>query len=204
MFPLLANEPAVFNVSQPCLTAAEEHNAGGSQDNQACDQSQHTEANQLTVGDEDAPGVDCLLQGDLKQVSLRRSEKLVEGVSGEGIMLRGQCEHSMIHWPGADLCPLLHSTRGPFEPSRADATEGPVRLADARAPVAARRSSAGREAGGVVARETAESVLTGACESQAVARAVPAVEAGVRLTAVDRDLTKVSRKSRGTQAGRVS
>lgn len=37
VFPLLANEPAVLNVSQPCLTAAEEHNAGGSQDNQACD-----------------------------------------------------------------------------------------------------------------------------------------------------------------------
>lgn len=119
-------------------------------------------------------------------------------------MLRGQCEHSMIHWPGADLWPLLHSTRGPFEPPRADATESPVRLANARAPVAARRSSAGREAGGVVARETGESALTGACEGQAAARAVPTVEAGVRLTAVDRDLTKVSGKSRGTQAGRVS
>lgn len=156
------------------------------------------------MGDEDAAGVDRLLQGDLKQVPLRRSEKLVEGVSGEGIMLRGQCKHSMIHWPGADLCPLLHSTRGPFEPPWADATESPVRLANARAPVAARRSSTGREGGSVVARETGESVLTGACEGQAAACAVPAIEAGVRLTAVDRDLTKVSRKSRRTQAGRVS
>lgn len=58
---LLPNKPAVLNVSQPGLAAAEEHNAGGSQDDQAGDESQHTEADQLAVGDEDAAGVDSLL-----------------------------------------------------------------------------------------------------------------------------------------------
>lgn len=119
-------------------------------------------------------------------------------------MLRGHREHSVIHRPGADLGPLLQSARGPFEPPRADATESSVRLANARAPVAARRPGAGREAGGVIARETSESVLTGACEGQATACAVATVEAGVWLTVVRGDLTKVSRKSGGTQAGGVS
>lgn len=44
VFSLLPNKPAVLNVSQPRLTAAEEHNAGGSQDDQAGDKSQHTKA----------------------------------------------------------------------------------------------------------------------------------------------------------------
>lgn len=122
----------------------------------------------------------------------------MEGMSRKGIVLRGQCEHSMIHQPGADLGPLLQSTRGPFEPPWADATESSVRLTNTRAPVAAWRSSAGREAGAIIARETGESVLTGAREGQATARAVPTVEAGVRLTVVKGDLAKVSRKSRGT------
>lgn len=46
------------------------------------------------MGDQNTGGVDCLLQGDLEQVSLRRSEELMEGVSREGVVLRGQREHS--------------------------------------------------------------------------------------------------------------
>lgn len=54
VFPLLSNKLAVPGISQPCLAAAKKHNACGAQDDQAGEQRQHAEADQLTVGDEDA------------------------------------------------------------------------------------------------------------------------------------------------------
>lgn len=85
---MLPNKLAVLGIGQPRLTAAKKHNARSAQDDQAGEQGQHAKADKLTMGYEDAVGVDCLLQGDLEQISLRRSEKLVEGVSREGIVLR--------------------------------------------------------------------------------------------------------------------
>lgn len=115
----------------------------------------------------------------------------------------------MIHRPGADrlgpgLWPVLQGTCGTCKPFLANAPEGSIRLTNTRAPVGARPSGAGREAVGVITSETTEAVRTDACEGQAVACTVATIEAGVRLTAVNADLTKVSRKSRGTQTGRVS
>lgn len=72
VFPLLPNELAVLGVGQPGLTAAKKHDACGAQDDQAGEQGQHAEADQLTMGDQQPGGVDCLLQGDLQQVSLGR------------------------------------------------------------------------------------------------------------------------------------
>lgn len=202
VFPLLPDKPAVLDVGQPRLAAAEEHDPGGSQDDQAGDQRQHSEADQLPVGDQDAAGVHRLLQGDLQQVPLRRPEELVEGVSGEGVVLRGQRQHPVVPRPGGgDLRPMLLSARGSLEPPRADAAERTVGLGDARAPVAARRPGAGPGGGGGVAGETGEPALTGAGEGQAEAGAVAAVEAGVGLTAVNGRLAEVSGKSRGTRAG---
>lgn len=115
----------------------------------------------------------------------------MEGVSGDRIVLRSQRQDS-------DLWTLLQGTCGTCEPFLANAPERSIRLTDTRSPVAAWPSNAGREAGGVVTRETTETVRTDAREGQAVTRTVPAVKAGVRLTAVNGDLTKVSRKSRRT------
>lgn len=191
VFPLLSNQLAVLGISQPRLAAAKKHNAHSAQDDQAGEQGQHAKADKLTMGDDDALGVDRLLQGDLQQVPLRLSEELVEGVSGDRIVLRSQRQDS-------DLWTLLQGTRGTREPFLANAPESSTRLSDTRSPVATRSSNAGREAGGVVTRETTETVRTDAREGQAVTRTVPAVKAGVRLTAVNGDLTKVSRKSRRT------
>lgn len=66
------------------------------------------------------------------------------------------------------------------------------------APVGAGAAGAGREAAGVITSETSEAVRTDAGEGQAVVCTVATVEAGVRLAAVNADLTEVSRKSRGT------
>lgn len=155
------------------------------------------------MGDKDAMRVDCLLQGDLEQVSLRRSEKLVEGVSRERVVLGSQCKYSVIRRPGADwlgpgLRPVLQGTCGTCKPFLANALEGSIRLTKTRAPVGTRPSGTGRGAAGVVTSETGEAVRTDACKGQAMACAVATIEAGVRLTAVNADLTEVSRKSRGT------
>lgn len=209
VFPLLPNKLAVLGISQPRLTAAKKHNACSAQDDHACEQGQHAEADELTVGDEDARGVDRLLKGDLQQVSLGRSEELVEGVSREGVVLRSQSKHSVVHRPGTDrlgpgLRSVLERTRGTCKPFLANAPEGSIRLTDTRAPVGAGPASAGRQADGVVTGETGEAERTDAREGQAVVCTVATVEAGVRLAAVNADLTEVSGKSRGTQTGGVT
>ncbi len=209
VFPLLTNKLAVLGIRQPRLTAAKKHNACGSQDDQAGEQGQHAEADELTVGDEDPGGVDCLLQGDFEQVSLRGSEKLVEGVSRERVVLRSQRQHSVVQRPGTNwlrlgLQPVLQGTCGASKPFLANTPEGSIRLTNACAPVGARPAGTGREAGGVITSKTSEVVRTDTCEGQAVVCTVASVEAGVRLAAVNADFTEVSRKSRGTQAGRVS
>lgn len=200
---MLPNKLAVLGISQPRLTSAKKHNACSTQDDQAGEKGQHAEAHELTVGDEDAGGVDCLLQGDLEQVSLRRPEKLVEGVSGEGVMLRSQRKHSVVHGPGADrlgpgLRSVLQGTRGTCKPLLANAAEGSIGLTNTCAPVGTGPAGARREAGAVITSETTEAVWTETCEGQAVVCAVATVEAGVRLAAVDADLTEVPRKSGGT------
>lgn len=206
VFPLLPHQLAVLGVGQPRLAAAEEHDARRAQDDQAGEQGQHAEADELAVGDEDALGVHRLLQRDLQQVPLGRPEELVEGVRGQGVVLRREREHSVVHGPGdrrlgPGFRPVLLGTAGTREPFLANAAEASVGLTDTGAPVGARPSGAGRRAAGVVARETGEAQRTEALEGQAAARAVAAVEAGVRLTAVGADLAKVPRKSRGTQTG---
>lgn len=155
VLPLLSNELAVLGVSQPRLAAAKKHNAGRSQDDQAGQQGQHSEADELTVCDQDAGGMDCLLQRDLQQVSFRWSEELVEGVSGDGVVLRGQREHSALCDPVADhlalgLQSVLQGTRGACERLLANTPEGSIRLTDARTPVAAGKVRARREASGDV------------------------------------------------------
>lgn len=102
VFPLLPNKLVVLGVCQPRFTAAKEHDARGAQDDQAGEQGQYAEADELTLGDEDAGGVDSLLQGDLEQVSLGRPEEPVEGVSRKGVMLRGQRQRLVVRGPGAD------------------------------------------------------------------------------------------------------
>lgn len=121
VFPLLPNKLAVLGISQPRLTAAKKHNAHRAQDDQAGEQGQHAEADELTVGDEDTGGVDRLLQGDLEEVSLRRSEELVEGVGREGVVLRSQRKHSVVYRPGTDrlgpgLWLVLQGTCGTCKP----------------------------------------------------------------------------------------
>lgn len=199
---MLPHELAILDISQPCLTATKKHNARSAQDHQTGKQGQHAKADKLTMGDEDAPGMDCLLQGDLKKVSLRWSDKLVEGVSRKGIVLRSQRKHSVIHrlgtdWRGPGLWPVLQGTCRPRKPFLANALEGSIRLTDTCAPAATWFSGAGGEAAGVIASETSEALRTDAREGQAVARTVATVEAGVGLTAVNADFTKVSIKPRG-------
>lgn len=202
VLPLLTDELAVLGVSQPRLTAAKEHDAHSAQDNHAGEQGQHAEADELAVGVENARGVDRLLQGDLEQVSLGRSEKLVEGVSGEGVVLRSQREHPVVHGLcagrlGPGLRSVLQGAGGAREPLLANAPEGSVGLADTHPPVGTGPAGARRVAG-VVTGETGEADRTDARETQAAAGAVAAVEAGVRLAAVNADLTKFSRRSGGT------
>lgn len=197
VFPLLPNKLAVLGVSQPRLAAAKKHDTCGAKDDQAGEQGQHAKTDKLTVCDEDARGVDRLLQGNLEQISLRGSEQLVEGVSRERVMLRSQREHSVIHRPGTGLLGLglrsvLQGTFGTREPFLANTPERPIRLIDTSAAVGAGLAGAGREAGGVVTSETSETTRTGAREGQAVARTVATVEAGVGLAAVNTDLTDVS------------
>ena len=208
VFPLLPDELAVLGISQPRLAAAKKHDSRGAQDDQAGEQGEHAEANELPVGDEDAGGVHRLLQGDLEQVPVRRPEKLVEGVSREGVVLRSQGKHSVVHRPGTDRLgpgfgPVLQGTCGTCKPLLANAPECSIRLTNTHAPVGAGPAGAGREAAGVITSETGEAVRTDACEGQAVARAVASVEAGVRLAAVNADLAEVSRKPRRTQTCRV-
>lgn len=199
--PLLPNELAVLGVGQPRLAAAEEHDARGAQDDEAGEQGQHAKAEQLTVGDEDARGVDRLLQGDLEQISLRGSEQLVEGVSREGVMLRSEREHPVVRGPASDRSgpgpgSFLQGTSRPGKAFLANAPERSVGLTHARAPVGAGPAAAGRQRGRVVASETGEAAGTVAREGQAVVRTVAAVEAGVGLAAVHTHLAEVSGKSR--------
>lgn len=65
VLPLLPDKLAVLGVGQPCLAAPKKHNARRAQDDQAGEQGQQAEADKLSVADEDAVGVDGLLQGDL-------------------------------------------------------------------------------------------------------------------------------------------
>lgn len=61
VFPLLPNKLAVLGISQPCFAAAKKHDACGTQDHQAGEKGQHTKAEELTVGDQDARGMNRLL-----------------------------------------------------------------------------------------------------------------------------------------------
>lgn len=206
MFPLLPDQLAVLGVSQPRLTAAKKHNARGTQDDEAGEQGQHAEADELPVGDQDARGMDRLLQGDLEQVSVGRSEEFVEGVCREGVMLRSQREHPVLHVPGTakfglGLWSVLQGTRGACKPLRANAPEGSIRLTVARAAIGTGPAGAGREAAGVVASEAREAVGADAGKGQAVVCAVASVEAGVRLAAVGADLAVIASESGGTHAG---
>lgn len=200
---MLSYKLAVLGISQPRLAAAKKHNACGAHDDQAGEQGQHAEADKLTVGDQDAGGVDGLLQGDLEQVSLRWSEQLVEGVSREGVVLRSESEHPVVHGPGAGrfgsgLRSVPQGARGACKPFLANAPEGSVRLTNTCALVGTGLAGAGREAGAVVASETSEAGRTDARESQAVVCTVATIEARVRLAAVKADLAEVSGKSVGT------
>lgn len=148
VFPLLPYKLAILGISQPRLAATKKHNARSAQDHQAGEQGQHAKADKLAMGDEVAPGVDCLLQGDLKKVPLRWSDKLVEGVSRKGIVLRSQRKHSVIHRPGADrlgpgLWPVLQGTCRTGKPFLANALEGSIRLTNTCAPVGTWLSGAG-------------------------------------------------------------
>lgn len=208
VFPLLPNELAVLCISQPRLATAEEHDSCSAQDNQAGEQGQQAEADELSVGDEDARRVHRLLQGDLKQVSLRWSQQLVKGVGREGVVLRSQSKHSVVHWLGASslgsaLGSVMKGTRGTRKPFLASAAKRSVGLTDARSLVGTGLAGAGRQAG-VVTRETSEAEWAGARESEAVVCTVATVEAGVGLAAVNTDVTEVSGKSRGTCTGRRS
>lgn len=208
VFPLLSNELAVLGVSQPRLAAAKEHDSCSAQDNQAGEQGQYAEADELSVGDEDARRVHRLLQGDLKQVSLRCSQQLVKGVGREGVVLWSESKHSVVHWLGTSrlgsgLGSVMKRTRGTRKPFLASAAKRSVGLTDARSLVGAGLAGAGRQAG-VVARETSEAEGAGARKSEAVVCTVATIEAGVRLAAVNTDVTEVSRKSRGTHTGRRS
>lgn len=201
VFPLLPNKLAVLGVSQPRLAAAKKHNTCGAQDDEAGEQGQHAKTDKLTVGDKDARRMDCLLQGNLEQISLRWSEELVEGVSRERVMLWSEREHSVVHRPGTDrpgpgLRSILQGTYGTCKPFLANAPESSIRLTNTRAPVGTGLPGTGRERGGVITSETCEAVRTDTCEGQAVVCTVATIEAGVRLTAVDNDLTEVSGKSR--------
>lgn len=203
VFPLLSNKLAVLGICQPRLAAAEKNDARCTQDDQAGEQSQQAEADQLTVGDEDAGGVHGLLQGDLEEVSLWRSEELVEGVSREGVVLRSQGKQSVVHGPGTDrlgsgFWSVLQGTGGTCKPFLADALEGAIGLPNTHALVGTGPAGAWRQASGVVTSESCEAVWTGTHEGQPVVCAVATIEAGVRQAAVNVDLTEVSRKSRGT------
>ncbi len=200
---MLPNKLAVLGISHPRLTAAKKHNACGAQDDQAGEQGQHAEADKLPMGDEHPRGVDCLLQGDLEQVSLRWSEKLVKGVSRERVVLWSQCKHPVVqrlaaNWLGLGLRSVLQRTCGACKPFLANAPEGSIRLTNACAPVGAGPASTGREACGVITSKTSEAVRTDACKGQAMVCTVASVEAWVRLAAVDAYFTEVTRKSRGT------
>lgn len=195
VFPLLANELAVLGVGHPRLTAAKEHDARRAQDHQAGEQGQHAEADELAVGGEDAGGAGRLLEGDLQRVSLGRPEELPEGVSVEGVVLRRQRKHSVVHRPdahrrGPGLRSVPQGARGTREPLVANAPEGAAGPADARPPVGAGPAGAGREAGAVTGG-TGEAERTDAGEGRAAVGAVAPVEAGVGPAAV-RELTEVS------------
>lgn len=132
------------------------------------------------MADQDTGGVDCLLQGDLEQVSLRRSEELVEGVSREGVVLRAQRENSVFHRSGTDrfgpgLRSVLLRTCGTCKPFLANTPESAIRLTDTRAPSGAWPACTGREAGGVITSETSETVRTDTREGQAVVCTVATV-----------------------------
>lgn len=198
VLPLLSNELAVLGVSQPRLAAAKEHDSRRAQDNQAGEQGQYAEADELTVGDEDARRVHRLLQGDLKQVSLRWPQQLVEGVGREGVVLRREGKRSVVRWLGSGLGSVMKRTRGTRKPFLASAPKRAVRLSDAGSLVGAGLAGAGRQAGGVVTRETSEAGRAGARKGEAVVCTVATVEAGVRLAAVYTDVTEVSRQSRRT------
>lgn len=123
-------------------------------------------------------------------------------------MLRSQCKHSVVHWSGTDLLgsglrSVLHGACGACKPFLANAPEGSVRLADTCSSIGAGPASTRRQARGVVTGESGEVLRTHTSEGQAVVCTVATVEAGVRLAAVNVDLAVVSRKSRGTHAGRV-
>jgi len=102
VLPLLPNKLAVLCISQPRLTAAKKHNSCSAQNNQAGEQGQHAKAYKLTVGNKNTRRVDGLLQGDLEQVSLRWSQQLVKGMSGEGVVLWSESKHSVVQWPSTD------------------------------------------------------------------------------------------------------
>lgn len=203
VFPLLPHKLAVLGVGQPRLAATKEDYSCGAQDNQTGEQGQHAETDELAVGDEDASGVDRLLQGDLQQVSLRWSEQLVKGVGREGVVLRSESKSSVLHWsgigrPGPGSLSVMEGTGGTRVPFLANAAEGSVGLTDARSIVGARCARAGGEAAGVVACEAGVAGRTGACEGQAVVRAVAPVEARIRLAAAGADVTEGAGKSRRT------
>lgn len=127
----------------------------------------------------------------------------MKGVSGEGVMLWGQGEHPVVHRPGSDrlgpgLWSVLQGTRGTCKPFLANAPKCSIRLTNTRAPVGTGTAGARREGGGVITSETGEAVRTDTREGQAVVCTVATVQTGVRLAAVDADLTEVSRKSGGT------
>lgn len=200
VFPLLPYKLAVLGVSQPRLTAAKKHNTCGAQDDETGEQGQHPKTHKLSMGDEDAGGVDCLLQGNLEQISLRGSEELVESVSRKGVMLWSQSEHSVGHRPGTHqlgpgLKSVLQGTCWTSKPFLANAPECSIRLTNTCAPVGTGLAGAGRERGGVITGEAGEAVRTDAREGQTVVCTVATIEAGVRLAAVNTDLTEVAGKS---------
>lgn len=142
VFPLLSNKLAVLGIGQPRLTAAKKNNARSSKYDQAGEQGQHAEADELTVGDEEAGGVHSLLQGDLEEVSLRRSKELVKGVSRERVVLRSQSKQPVVHGPGADwfgpcFWSVLQRTCGTCKPFLANTAEGSIWLTNTHALVGA-------------------------------------------------------------------
>lgn len=208
VFPLLPNKLAVLGVGQPRLAATKEDYSCGAQDNQTGKQGQNAEADELAMRDEDARGVDRLLQGDFEQVPFRRSEQLLKSVGRKGVVLRIKPKRSVLHRSGtcrfgSGSLPVMEGTGGTCEPFLANAAEGSVRLTDAHSLIGTRPARAGREAVGFVASETGEARRTGTREGQAVVCAVATVEARVGLAAANADVAEGSGKSRRTQTGRA-
>lgn len=190
-FPFLAHQAAVSGVGQPHFKFGEEHNSGGAQHNQACQQAQNHEADHLPLRKQWVPVLNRLFDGQ---------DALLLWANKFAVSFRVQAVMQLVSRLCAQACVRTgRSTGDPNKMRFARAFKASFRVFVTRPTVFT--GAAGTD-GDVAATQSPSVPRTAtAAEAPTMVCARSTIGTWIRLTVININFTEISSEPRKTQAG---